>query len=121
MTLASPTRGKDAQRPWRLFVLIASIVSIAQVHGPLIGYKTFANVDEAYAKTVVTPTLGISRNLLWKGIDAGLIDGALVNGSAMFTRFTGWIGSQFQTGRVGTYAWVLLLGVIGVLSAFSFR
>jgi 4-amino-4-deoxy-L-arabinose transferase-like glycosyltransferase len=43
---ASPDR---QQRPWRLFVIIASVVSIGAVHGPLIGYKTFANVDEAYA------------------------------------------------------------------------
>lgn len=78
-------------------------------------------VDEAYEKTVVTPTLGISRNLLWKGIDTGIIDGLLVNGSAVVTRFAGWLGSQLQSGRVGTYAWVLVLGLITVLSAFSFR
>ena len=36
-------------------------------------------------------------------------------------RAFGWMGSQLQTGRVGTYAWVLLLGAVGVLSAFSFR
>src|SRR5947209_2352630 len=39
----------DPQRPWRVFCLVAGAVSIALVHGPLIGYKTFANVDEAYA------------------------------------------------------------------------
>jgi NADH-quinone oxidoreductase subunit L len=78
-------------------------------------------VDEAYEKTVVTPTLGISRNLLWKGIDTGIIDGLLVNGSAVLTRAVGWAGSQLQSGRVGTYAWVIVLGVISVLSAFSLR
>jgi NADH-quinone oxidoreductase subunit L len=78
-------------------------------------------VDEAYAKTVVTPTLGISRNLLWKGIDTGIIDGLLVNGSAVLTRAVGWAGSQLQSGRVGTYAWVIVLGVVSVLSAFSLR
>ena len=86
--------------------------------------KTLLNkwyVDEAYATTVVKPTLGISRNLLWKGIDTGIIDGLLVNGSAVLMRFFGWCGSQLQSGRVGTYAWVLLLGVLSVLSAFSFR
>ncbi len=78
-------------------------------------------VDEAYARTVVQPTLGISRTLLWKGIDAGIIDGLLVNGSALLVRTVGWVGSQLQSGRVGTYAWVLLMGVLSVLSAFSFR
>ncbi len=86
--------------------------------------KTLLNkwyVDEAYDAGVVKPTLGISRNLLWKGIDTGIIDGLLVNGSAVVTRFAGWLGSQVQSGRVGTYAWVLVLGLITVLSAFSFR
>ncbi|MDB4993344.1 MAG: hypothetical protein JWM74_776 [Myxococcaceae bacterium] len=40
---------RDRQRPWRLFVILTGILSIGLVHGPLIGYKTFANVDEAYA------------------------------------------------------------------------
>lgn len=86
--------------------------------------KTLLNkwyVDEGYDKAVVQPTLGVSRTLLWKGIDTGLIDGLMVNGTALLARFTGWMGSQLQSGRVGTYAWVLLIGVLGVLSAFSFR
>lgn len=78
-------------------------------------------VDEGYDKAVVQPTIGISRTLLWKGMDTGIIDGLLVNGSALLMRAVGWAGSQLQSGRVGTYAWVLLLGVLSVLSAFSFR
>jgi NADH-quinone oxidoreductase subunit L len=77
-------------------------------------------VDEAYAKAVVKPTLGISRIVLWKGVDAGIIDGLFVNGSALVARGFGWMGSQLQSGRVGTYAWVLVLGALMVLSAFSF-
>jgi 4-amino-4-deoxy-L-arabinose transferase-like glycosyltransferase len=40
---------RDPQKRWRLSVLLIGILSIGLVHGPLIGYKTFANVDEAYA------------------------------------------------------------------------
>ena len=86
--------------------------------------KTLLNkwyVDEAYDQAIVKPTMGISTNVLWKGIDTVLIDGLFVNGSAFVTRGIGWMGSQLQSGRVGTYAWVLVLGVIGVLSAFSIR
>ncbi len=75
-------------------------------------------VDEIYDAAVVRPTYDVSRNLLWRGIDAGLIDGLLVNGSAWVARFTGWVGSQFQSGRLGTYAWMLVLGVLLVLGAF---
>jgi NADH-quinone oxidoreductase subunit L len=78
-------------------------------------------VDEAYDRAVVKPTLAVSRNLLWRGVDAGLIDGLLVNGSALLARAFGWVGSQLQSGRVGTYAWVLVLGALMVLSAFSIR
>jgi NADH-quinone oxidoreductase subunit L len=65
--------------------------------------------------------VGLSRSLLWRGLDAGLIDGLFVNGSAFLMRGLGWIGARLQSGQVGTYAWVLVLGVIAVMAAFSFR
>jgi len=76
-------------------------------------------VDEIYDATVVQPVVGTSRGLLWRGIDAGLIDGLGVNGTGYLARFVGWIGSQFQSGQLGTYAWVLAVGVLLVLGAFS--
>ena len=63
----------------------------------------------------------VSRGLLWRGIDNGLIDGLAVNGSAYLARFVGWIGSQFQSGQLGTYAWVLAVGALAVLGAFTIR
>jgi NADH-quinone oxidoreductase subunit L len=78
-------------------------------------------VDEIYDAGVVKPVYGVSRGLLWRGIDTGLIDGLAVNGSAWLARFVGWIGSTFQSGQLGTYAWVLALGVVVVLAAFSIR
>jgi len=78
-------------------------------------------VDEIYDEAIVEPVIGISRGLLWRGVDAGLIDGLGVNGSAYFTRFVGWVGSQLQSGQLGTYAWVLVVGVLAVLGAFSIR
>jgi NADH-quinone oxidoreductase subunit L len=76
-------------------------------------------VDEGYDAAIVTPVVAGSRTILWKGIDVGLIDGLLVNGSAFFARGLGWMGSQLQSGQVGTYAWVLLIGVIALLGAFT--
>jgi len=78
-------------------------------------------VDEIYDTAVVTPVVGVSRQLLWRGIDVGLIDGLGVNGSAYLARFVGFIGSQFQSGRLGTYAWVLTIGALVVLGAFTLR
>ena len=60
-------------------------------------------------------------NVLWRGIDVGLIDGLVVtDGARALARFVGWIGSQLQSGQLGTYAWVLVVGVLAVLGAFSF-
>ena len=78
-------------------------------------------VDEIYDAAVVKPTVGISRNVLWKGLDAGIIDGLFVNGSAYLARAFGWLGARLQTGQVGTYAWVLFLGVLFVLGAVAVR
>jgi NADH-quinone oxidoreductase subunit L len=78
-------------------------------------------VDEAYDAAIVRPTVGLSRKVLWRGIDAGIIDGLFVNGSAYFARGVGWIGSQLQSGQVGSYAWGIVIGVLAVLGAFTLR
>ena len=78
-------------------------------------------VDEGLDRAIVTPTYAISRNLLWRIIDNGLIDGLLVNGSAAVARGFGWVGSRFQTGNVGIYAWALVVGVLAMLGAFTLR
>jgi hypothetical protein len=39
----------------------------------------------------------------------------------LLPRAVGWIGSQMQSGQVGTYAWVLVVGMLFVLGAFTFR
>ncbi len=76
-------------------------------------------VDEGYDAAIIQPTVATSRVVLWKGVDVGLIDGLMVNGSALAARALGWLGSQLQSGQIGTYAWVLLIGVIALLSAFT--
>jgi NADH-quinone oxidoreductase subunit L len=78
-------------------------------------------VDEALDAAIVTPTFAISRNFLWRVIDNGLIDGLLVNGSAALARGFGWMGSRLQTGNVGIYAWILVVGVVALLGAFTLR
>jgi NADH-quinone oxidoreductase subunit L len=75
-------------------------------------------VDEAYDRAIVQPVVNGSKYILWKGIDVGIIDGLFVNGSALLARALGWIGSQLQSGQIGTYAWVLVLGVVALLGAF---
>jgi NADH-quinone oxidoreductase subunit L len=78
-------------------------------------------VDEGLDRAIVMPTYAISRNLLWRVVDNGIIDGLLVNGSAALARGFGWVGSRLQTGNVGIYAWVLVMGVVALLGAFTLR
>jgi NADH-quinone oxidoreductase subunit L len=78
-------------------------------------------VDEGLERAIVTPTYAISKNFLWRFIDNGVIDSLLVNGSAALARGFGWAGSRLQTGNVGIYAWVLVVGVVALLGAFTLR
>ena len=74
-------------------------------------------VDELYDRVIVDPLVRLSRTVLWKGVD-GMIDGT-VNATAWAWRWVGRVGAKLQTGQVGTYAWVLIIGVLAVLGAFS--
>jgi len=76
-------------------------------------------VDEGIDRAIVTPTYATSRNILWRIIDNGLIDGFFVNGSAALARGFGWVGSRLQSGNVGIYAWVLVVGVLAMLGALT--
>ncbi|MEP6620750.1 MAG: proton-conducting transporter membrane subunit, partial [bacterium] len=94
-------------------------------------------VDEIYDAGIVAPIVATSRGLLWRGIDVGIIDGitrlfiqskdddnapgSSVRMGGLLTRAVGWMGSQLQSGQVGTYAWVLVVGMLFVLGAFTFR
>jgi len=78
-------------------------------------------VDEIYDGAIIEPTYALSKNVLWRGIDTGIIDGLLVNGSAALARGCAWVGSRLETGAVGTYAWVLVAGAVVLIGVFSFQ
>ncbi|NRF70508.1 NADH-quinone oxidoreductase subunit L [Aquincola sp. S2] len=53
---------------------------------------------------------------LWKGGDQGLIDGAIINGSARAVNGVASLTRLIQTGYLYWYALVMLLGVFGLLT-----
>jgi NADH-quinone oxidoreductase subunit L len=53
---------------------------------------------------------------LWKGGDQGLIDGAVINGSARAVGGIAQLARLAQTGYLYWYALVMLLGVFGLLT-----
>jgi hypothetical protein len=50
-------------------------------------------------------------------VDQGVVDGAAVNGTAKLSRGLGWLGSRLQTGQVGVYVVLFLVGALWVLRA----
>jgi NADH-quinone oxidoreductase subunit L len=86
-------------------------------------YRVLLNkyyVDEAYENTFIRPGYRLSKNVLWKIVDAGLIDGLLVNGSALMVAITGSILRLFQNGMVRFYAWSFTIGVTVFVLYLSF-
>jgi len=74
-------------------------------------------VDEVYEAIVVRPVMWLSRAVLWKIVDARIVDGLLVNGTAAASRAVGWLGSRLQTGEVGVYVVLFVIGVLAVVRA----
>jgi NADH-quinone oxidoreductase subunit L len=72
-------------------------------------------VDELYDFLFVRPLLWFSREVLWKRVDQGLVDGAGVNGAAAAARVLGAVGARLQTGQVGVYVALFVVGVLAVL------
>jgi NADH-quinone oxidoreductase subunit L len=76
-------------------------------------------VDEMYDAAVVEPLVEGSRTVLWRGIDAGLIDGT-VNGAGRRSRGIGSILRLIQSGNIRSYAAWVVLGSIALLIAIGF-
>jgi NADH-quinone oxidoreductase subunit L len=74
-------------------------------------------VDELYDRLVVRPLVWLSRVVLWRGVDQGLVDGAAVNGSAWASRLAGGGLRLLQSGHVGAYVVLFLVGALWILRA----
>jgi NADH-quinone oxidoreductase subunit L len=72
-------------------------------------------VDELYDFLFVQPFEWWARDVLWKGLDQRVVDGAAVNGAARGARALGWLGTRLQTGQVGVYVALFVVGVLVVL------
>jgi NADH-quinone oxidoreductase subunit L len=79
-------------------------------------YRAVANkywVDELYDAVIVRPLIALSDVVLYRTIDAGLIDGAGVNGSARTVRaLAGGVLKRMQSGLAQAYLVVMLIGSV---------
>jgi NADH-quinone oxidoreductase subunit L len=77
-------------------------------------------VDEVYDAAVVNPIRTGSENVLWQGLDVGVIDGA-VNGTALVVATGSGVLRRLQTGSVRAYAGSMFIGVVVILGYYLWR
>jgi NADH-quinone oxidoreductase subunit L len=77
-------------------------------------------VDELYDATIVQPVQAVSREGLWRGVDVGVIDGA-VNGVGTIVEASSGVLRRLQTGSVRAYAGSLFIGVVLMLGYYLWR
>lgn len=93
------------------------VVRFAGLHGLLLN-KYY--VDEMYDATFVRPIRNVAREGLWKGLDVGIIDGA-VNGTAAVVARSALVLRRVQTGSVRTYAGSIIFGAVAILGYYLWR
>jgi len=104
---------------WYLYISKPALPGkLAKTFHPV--YKLLLNkyyVDELYGAIIIGPLIWISRNVLWKIIDVGLIDGT-VNGLAFLSRESGSGLRRIQSGNTRSYAAWVVLGAVAVTVFF---
>ena len=76
-------------------------------------------VDELYDMLFVRPAVRGSEELLWKGLESGVIDGT-VNGVGQTVQASAGLLKNIQNGLVRSYAMWILTGVVFILLYVSF-
>ncbi len=106
---------------WIAYNRIPAIPAMAvKIFQPL--HKLFFNkwfFDELYHKLFVLPALWFGR-VFW-GTDKHVVDGLGPDGVARTSYGIGGLFSRLQTGYVFQYAFVMMLGLIGLISWFFFK
>ena len=107
---------------WFFFVKSpGSADGVASAAGPL--HTLLLNkyyIDELYDAVFVKSIHALSRGVLWKVVDAEVIDGAVNGAGAVVETGATWL-RRLQTGSVRVYAASILLGVVLVLGYYVWR
>jgi NADH-quinone oxidoreductase subunit L len=72
-------------------------------------------VDELYDALFVRPIRDLSEKVLWKIMDAGIIDDGMVNGTARFFQRSARSLRRLQVGDVQSYAFAMVVGIIAII------
>ena len=82
--------------------------AVPRIHD-LVYHKFY--VDEVYGFLIMKPLRYVSDKIMYQLVDAGLIDGLLVNGSAKVAYGAGKALARAQNGRLDVYALIFTAGV----------
>ena len=77
-------------------------------------------IDELYGAVIIQPIIALSTNVFWKGIDRGLIDGA-VDGVAAGANETSDLMRRMQSGNIRSYAGWVAVGAAAVIAFMVWR
>ena len=77
-------------------------------------------VDEIYDGAIVQPIRIVATDGLWRGVDAGFIDGAVNGVGTVVQGFSAGL-RRVQTGSVRGYAAWLLIGVLVIMGYYLWR
>ena len=108
---------------WFVYMRKASVADTLRKAGGGFMYRLLHNkyyVDELYEAVFIRPGFRLSRDVLWKWVDAGLIDNFLVMRSALVTLLAGSVLRVFQNGMVRFYAWSISIGLAVSVIYLSF-
>ena len=86
------------------------------LHGTLL--QQF-RIDQAYSLFVVGGLKALSRRVLWRVVDVGIVDGAVNGTASLFRRWSG-VASRMQSGNTRTYAaWIVTGAALVFLYLYS--
>jgi NADH-quinone oxidoreductase subunit L len=77
-------------------------------------------IDELYGAVIIHPLILLSTNVFWKGIDKGLIDGAVDGGAAGAQEASDGL-RQMQSGNIRSYAGWVAVGATAVIAFMVWR
>jgi NADH-quinone oxidoreductase subunit L len=102
------------QRPDRADAMAARFSGLHR----LLEHKYY--VDELYGAVIVRPITRLSTTLLWRGVDAGLVDGT-VNATGLVVRGWSAVLRRLQTGSVRAYAMSFFVGVVVIVGYYLWQ
>lgn len=122
MALSSAVALLGVGLAWFVWIKRPEIASTMAARFPGV-YRLLLNkyyVDELYDVTVVQPVKIVSEDGLWRGMDVGVVDGA-VNGTGQIVGGLSAVLRLFQSGSVKAYAASTFLGVVMILAYYLWR